>query len=236
MAVKPTAKAELPQNAEQLRYRVRLWGTGLIFTGLQQTNRRYLQDLHPQLFADYTDYLLGKFVYGLAARGPNDPTPFAVPAWDFVLSYDYEVRAAAYRLLRKGHTLAEAMRLAWNDTVMKERYFTTPLAWEERRALLAGLETAARPSRPQPPAEDHAKGNVKKTKKQKKQDSKDRGKGKGKSGCRRSTPEGEPICFAYNSPQGCPKGQKCQFLHVCGKCFGKHTLLKCESAGPKKAD
>ena len=51
-------------------------------------------------------------------------------------------------------------------------------------------------------------------------------KGKGKrgsfhTGCAARTPEGRPICFAFNKKgEGC-KNETCQFSHVCGICFRK---------------
>ena len=59
-AVKKRAKVELPQDPEALRARITLLGTSWIFAGLQHSNRDYLRDVHPQMFQDYLDYLLGE--------------------------------------------------------------------------------------------------------------------------------------------------------------------------------
>ena len=67
-AVKKRAKVELPQDPEALRARITLLGTSWIFAGLQHPNRDYLKDIHPQMFQDYLDYLLGENVYGLIAK------------------------------------------------------------------------------------------------------------------------------------------------------------------------
>ena len=36
--------------------------------------------------------------------------------------------------------------------------------------------------------------------------------------CPKVTPDGDPICFRYNSMSGC-KTSKCKFKHCCGVCF-----------------
>ena len=52
----------------------------------------------------------------------------------------------------------------------------------------------------------------------------------GKAGCARSTPDGKPICFKYNSQAGC-NATKCSFLHACGKCFAMdHPMHACPHA------
>ena len=45
-----------------------------------------------------------------------------------------------------------------------------------------------------------------------------RGLAKKRVGAER-TPEGKPICFRYNAPNGCKNGAKCHFAHVCSLCF-----------------
>ena len=44
-----------------------------------------------------------------------------------------------------------------------------------------------------------------------------------------SNPEGEPICFGYNSESGCAEaadGAKCRRgLHICSKCYASHSIL-----------
>ena len=66
-------------------------------------------------------------------------------------------------------------------------------------------------------------------------DDKNKGKGKGKKGkgsgtqCKSETPDGKKICFRFNdAARGCTTA-KCQFLHVCGKCFKDHPLFRCSS-------
>ena len=45
-----------------------------------------------------------------------------------------------------------------------------------------------------------------------------------------ANPDGEPICFGYNSEGGCADaadGARCRRgLHVCSKCYATHSILK----------
>ncbi len=50
----------------------------------------------------------------------------------------------------------------------------------------------------------------------------------------RYTPDGRPICFAWNNPKERCRGQ-CNRAHVCRKCFGNHPYHHCggkEAAKP----
>ena len=60
-----------------------------------------------------------------------------------------------------------------------------------------------------------------------------RGLAKKRVGAER-TPEGKPICFRYNAPNGCKNGAKCHFAHVCSLCFQNHPASKCPNK--KKED
>ena len=137
VAVRKTAKVDLPQTAEDFRNRVTLMGTCWSFVAIQQTNRKCLATLHPQLWSDYLDYLLGETVFGMGSRVGGVAISGTGPSWKVMLSYEYEMRAAAYKSVMKGEDLAVALRTSWVDPVAKERFFTTPLCWE-------GIETAKR--------------------------------------------------------------------------------------------
>jgi hypothetical protein len=116
--------------------------------------------------------------------------------------------------MRKGATYRDALRVAWDDPVTKERYFSTPLAMDTvtRRA-------PQQPSQPSHPGEPFSK-KAKKGKGKGKQGgaAPSGGDKKGKGGCAKSTPEGKPVCFNFNSAKGCTRAN-CKFLHACGKCF-----------------
>ena len=111
----------------------------------------------------------------------------------------------------------------WEDPIVKERHFTTPLC----------LETAGR-KRPadnhsseyRPEPAKHPKGGSKGAGKQKRNKGAGKGKGnRGKGGCTRTTPDGRSICYAFNDVSGCSK-KGCKFLHVCGVCFVKDVSMQ----------
>ena len=132
------------------------------------------------------------------------------PSWKVMLSYEYEIRAAAYKRVMK---LAVALRTSWVVPVVKERFCTTPFCWE-------AIETAERrpDSQQEYPAKAPRTGSFDNSK----------GKGKGKmtkgkgkeskskvEGCAEFNAEGS-ICFTFNNPnQKCTMGKNCRFLHVC---------------------
>ena len=121
---------ERRQTAEDVRYMVTRMGTCWIYVAIQQTNRKYLATLHPQLWPDYLADLLGDTVFCMVSRGSG-------PSWKVMLSYEYEIRAAAFKRVMKGEDLAVALRTSWVDPVVKERFCTTPFCWE-------AIETAKR--------------------------------------------------------------------------------------------
>ena len=72
-AVRVGTKVSLPKTPEELRKRLALLGTTLMFAGYQQVHKSYLRGLTPQVFVDYVEYLLGDYVWKLAARGVGGP-------------------------------------------------------------------------------------------------------------------------------------------------------------------
>ena len=136
-------------------------------------------------------------------------------------------------------SFAECLPAAWNDPVVKERFFTTPLAYAAsatgihsqgdafaQAGLGADSEASASPT---------GKGKGRKRLKLKQlvlKPEKGKGKGRGKAmrprgRCQAQTPDGRPICFRYNDvDQKCSR-QGCTFAHVCGICFQKHPLYAC---------
>ena len=222
-AVKVGAKAALPRDPEELRRRIHLMGAALIFAGFQQTHKSYLKAVDPQLFHEYVDYLLGEHVHGLVAKSSYG-APIAGPTWTLLLAYEQAIRSKAVQLVRKGATYKEALKKAWEDPVVKERNFTTPLCLESApKRPWPGNGAAEAPFAPQPKyAKDgNGKGKTK---------GKDKGNGKGKdkgkekvrtpAGCADKTPEGKLVCYRINSG-GCTSTgrEKCRYQHVCGVCF-----------------
>ena len=154
------------------------------------------------------------------------------------------MRTHAAALCRKGKTFVEALEEVVRDPVLKERHLSTPMA----REAVESLKRTA----PPPPA-PHGGGAALSKKQRRKAaagggssgkggggngggGSRSSGKGQGKAsgagkgGCRRSTPDGKPICFRYNSPGGC-SNSGCKFLHVCGSCCATgHSIADCPAA------
>ena len=61
-------KVPEPQNAEQLRRRLTVMKNAFVMISLKHTNRKELQGEWDRTFEEYKDYLLGEYVYMLAAK------------------------------------------------------------------------------------------------------------------------------------------------------------------------
>ena len=209
-AVRVGSKVSLPRDTEEFRMRITLLGTAWLFISYQQTHKPYFVGLTPQVFTEYLSYLLGEFVLGLCAKDAGGRS-FALPPWPLIIAYEHAIRSKAMTLIRKGSSFKGALKLAWEDPVVKERHFTTPLCLETA-GRKRPADTPASEYRPEPTK--HSKGGGKGAGKQKR--SKGAGKSKGgsgkASGCARVTPEGKPICYNFNSGAGCKT--KCRFTHV----------------------
>jgi hypothetical protein len=225
-AVKVGAKVSLPADTEALRKRLALLGTAWMFLGSHQSNRGYLKGLTPQLFQEYASYLLGEFVMGLISQDSRGATVSA-PSWDLLISYEHAIRVRAVLHVRKGITFVAALRMAWEDPLVKERHFSTPLALEATK-WKKSLPLEAPPGSWGEPASKKAKFAEEKGKGKGSRKAKNKGKGKGtktenKDGCKRKTPDGKSICFPFNT-QGCTAAS-CQYMHVCGRCFKQGTPM-----------
>ncbi len=163
------------------------------------------------------------------------------PSWALLLSYEHAIRKKMVLLVNKGQTLKESLKLAMEDPVTQERFFTTPLCVE-----------AVSGKRPAPPDWGYAEGAAS-SQGQPSKGSKCSGKGakgKGKNsakggnkgkerktvngvkpdGCKRKTPDDANICFKFNSG-GCSVSN-CPFVHVCGRCFAANVPMnRCKKCG-----
>ena len=123
-----SVEAPAPTNQEQLRYRIKLWTTALIMLSLRNSNRAMIQNLCPQDAEDYLTYLLGDFCFGMTGLNSEGHT-IAAPSWPQLLIYEFQVRKRMYHLMFSENVQApEALKSAYRDPVVKERYFTTPVA------------------------------------------------------------------------------------------------------------
>jgi len=227
------AKGRLPLGAEEFRMKMRLESSLWLFLASKFTNRAWLQGLRPELFSRYADHFLGRKCYEMmipqAAVGA-DPVPLR-PPWAVVLNYEYACRRRAMELVREdSQTLGAALNLAIADSELKEIHFTSPIA-------LMGRRSNPNPNHDQPTklpklrVKGDGKGAGKGGGKQsdgkggKGADGKQGGKGKNLLA---NTPDGRQICFAFNSPAGCPGN--CGRVHVFRKrgCMGPHGIHACD--------
>ena len=214
------AKVEEPANAEQLTKRLTIMKNAFILVGLKHTNRPELQGDWNQAFESLKDYVLGDYVYGLTAKDSEGYT-IATPPWSLVVSYEAAIRKHAAKLVnQEGKTWPVSLKEAIKDPTTKERYFTTPLALYAKRPA-AALNASASSSAPK--KGDAGQGGKK-------------GRGRGKSGarppgaqhCASHTPEGDMICYRFNTAGEKCRAKKCKYKHVCGACFStKHALPQC---------
>ncbi len=111
--------------------------------------------------------------------------------------------------------------------MVKERFFTTPLALSnmngttKRSGGQDGDQGWSKKQKKGGRGKGSAKGRGKGSKGEK-------GKGKGRNGCAFKTPEGKLVCFDFNNPDvGCTK-KDCQYSNVCGNCFkAGHAMYNC---------
>lgn len=241
-AIRVGTKVPLPKTSEELRRRIGLIGTAYIYAKFQQVHKAYLKDVTPQIFNEHVDYILGDHVLGLAAV-QSDGTHTASPSWALVLSYEHAVRKRMVLYMKKGHSLKDALKMAREDPVTKERCFTTPLCVDSvSRKRPAPADVI--PQVPQTPFAYTTKG-------------KEKGKGKGKgkekgkkvrnngfvrenarakaraapNGCAFQNAEGAKVCFKFNDPKGC-QNTACPFVHMCGRCFAANVPMhRCKRCG-----
>ena len=183
--IRKQLKVSIPSTPEQYRKRLRVEGNLWMMMATKFTNRPWLKDIGPDAFGKFVDYVLGRKVWELevpsAAVGlPATPKP----PWALILAYEYQLRKAAFDLVRRdGTPLAQALREVTTNTELKDIYFTTPLVL---------INTASGVKRPYEPEQQQlwngrgdrsgSQGKVNKGKKgkgkAKGQQTKDRGKGK----------------------------------------------------------
>ena len=201
-------------------------GLGLMFLGLRHSNRAYLQGMTPQLFEDYLSYLLSEHCYYLQGK-TAEGYAISGPSWAQLLIYEIQVRKKAWWLVQSdGHTFATALRTAWKDPVVKERYLTTPVALAGAPFKRTGDSDSGASSKRQKGGKGRGKGYSKPP------------KGRGKGNCSKTvterlgisatTPDGDAICFGYNDFNTRCRDRGCKWKHVCGACFGKHPVYACK--------
>ena len=224
-AVKVGTKVPLPANAEQLRRRLSIMGAAWFFASSSHSSRPYLRDMEVHVWTEYANHLLGKFVLGLL--GGEDGAAVGYSDWEVILNYEQEIRREMVSRMRLGIPLATALREAWSDLVVKDRYLVTALQKRTIRARGVAGDAPPPPKRPRGAAP--------------REDRKGKGKCKGKdkkeslrttAGCAGTTPDGNKVCYSFNNRgEGC-KRKNCPFAHVCGVCFRLKTpMFECRHEG-----
>ena len=123
-----TMELDDPLNPEELRKRVTLLIHGLCFISLQHTSRSEIRGISPDLAGKYLSYLLGDEVWMFVARDEEGRT-VSTPNWALVINYELQIRRRALKLVYDdAMPFPDALRSAWKDTVVKNRFFVTPLA------------------------------------------------------------------------------------------------------------
>ncbi len=208
----------MPETPEELRARLKVLGHAWCLLSLRFPAREVLRKVVPQCWNDYVDFLLGEEIFGCFARDHMQRVVSA-PDLSTLLSYEFQVRKEMAAAMNRGFPLPKALKEAMENRVVKERYFTTPLA-------LAALRPRRRSRTPT--REPRSKGRGRKG-------SKGRGRGKEKDGLHSQTPDGKGICYRYNNAKEKCRGP-CRFAHVCRKCLGQHLLHMCPDGKDKGAD
>ena len=219
-AVKVSSRTSFPKNTEDLRYRLSLMGSAWVFVRFAHPGRTVLKEVTPQLFVEYANYLLGEDVLGHLNEQTGGPVD--TKAWELLLKYEQSIRKKTMRDMTSGTPIHTALRRAWEDPVVKERKFTTPLAKDPGSLHEAESNSGIKRKWGNPNYTPQYSQNHTLTSKGKGK-GKDKGKPKGWSSkepvCKDKTDEGKPICFNYNNKlKRCTNGKKCRFLHVCGIC------------------
>ena len=229
--VKQRNKGSLPQNTEELRTILRVEGNAWVFLGSKYRNKVFFKEMTPSVWLEYSNYLLGEKVYLMqipspSGKGKTDQVALR-PPWTVMINYEFELRKEAVkRAFRDSRPLSETLREVQGDAQLKEQFFTSPIALQNR-SMPPPSTWYERPNPSQPwkwrkGEKGPGKGKGKDTSKGK--DPKGR-KGKGNGELASRTPDGRLICFAY-STSGCPGD--CGVVHCCQVrgCFGQHPTWK----------
>jgi hypothetical protein len=233
----------MPSSSEDLRRRIQTLAITFYLAKVRHPNRAFLADAEPDVWLPHVEYMLNEEVAGLEARGA-DGRLLHKADWNLVLSFEYQIRREAVRLiLYEQITLGAALERARKDMQLKERYFTTPLGFSALASLQHFSALSLGPSSAASTAASASDSPTKWKRVRKpwtEKVLKGKGKGKGKERSKgkrkgkemaRETPDGRKLCFAFNSAaEGC--SGSCGFVHACRLCFGQHPAHRCGQGGP----
>ena len=245
--------SSLPATSEALRVRLKIMAVAMLYTRQRFPNRPWLQDLSPSVFSDHVDFLLGKQISGLESKGVNGVVVHH-PQWELILSFEYQVRKHAYKLIatQKQASLGAALKDAQADTTVRNLYFLTPLQighkWESpQHSLQNGASSGlSQQRRGRSRSRDRNRRNRRQAQSSpnipifaaEQQGNRQRnGKGNkqplqrlppAQSGLPRlrNMPNGNSICFSYNLQHERCEGE-CNLEHACWWCLESHPGYTC---------
>ena len=216
-----------PSTPEELRQRLRVLAHAYLMCGLKYPQRAVFEDLAPQDFLNFADYLLGDQVMGLKAED-EDGNKVSSPSLKLVLSYEHQVRKEMIKKVNNGSKFQDALLSARKDVNIKERFFLTPAAMNALTSMKSDRSRSPKYDRAQSSGQGDRTWNS----------SRNKGKGKGKKGKEpllTHTPDGRQICFRWNSMKDRCR-YKCGRVHVCQRCLStEHPVHMCKM-GKKEKD
>ena len=246
------ARSVMPQTTEQLRHKYRLLAVHWGVLSQRYPNKHWSREYDPATLRSHVDWLLGDNVAELRAVTPSGEESVS-PAWSVIVRYELEVRKEAMRQLNmNGVTLAEAFAAGRRSDELRTRYLVTLLALggTQRRHQEARPEAVRPNTKPQQQNQAQPRQGTKR-----KQTSKDRRAAKRQeiskatqggtsryASAKKNAPDsihqrhnGKSICFAYQTPAGCSRGEDCWHQHICAHCFGPHSFERCPNPPKSRA-
>ena len=227
--IKQRGKGFMPQGTEELRTVLRIEGNMWTFLASKYKNRQFFKDMNPQIWQDYTNWLLGERVYLMQipvpqGKGGKMEQQALRPPWVVMLNFEFELRREAVkRAFKESRDLKSTLQEVMECAQLKEQFFTSPIALQGKGSRNPNWQGGWQYEQPW----KWHKGDGKPQKGREKGKGKDKGKSKrgGKSELASRTPDGRFICFAY-SGSGC-KGD-CGMVHCCQVrgCLGPHPTWK----------
>ena len=216
LKIKPgKATIPMPASPEELRLRHRRLALAWLMCGTKHKNQLWISSRLVDAFRRFSDHVAGKHVAGLPILS-NGATRY--PTWKLVLSYEFEVRKKAYRMVRDGKSssLADALEASWESAEITNKHFLLPLTVSADFLSDSGKGGGKG-------AKGDNKGKGAKIEKVKKQHLKTK------------TGDGRKICFKFNN--GKCKLSNCTFAHVCQLCLQEgHGKKACAQKSPDESE
>ena len=154
-----------------------------------------------------------------------------------------------------GASLATAFAAGRKSDELRTRYLITPLALGgtpkgTQEPRLSAIQQPKNKTQPQPKQAgkrppQQVVPNAKSTKRQKQTSTKHAGGSEANNRyarVKKNAPSqlhmsnnGKSICFAFQTPKGCRRGETCYHQHVCAHCFGPHSFEECPNFSESRA-